>query len=171
MCCCRKERGKRTACIVEPNFRGAKCIHIKRETHRKTTQHLIQQQQLCCYNSDPSTCAEGCWLYYYCKCSQKQQAVQRKITPPPLQGLRLHPWLQCFLLLVWVPFERNWQRRRFKATMDHIFVTALITAAGWLEHPFRGDHLDLHVLLPPGEILLADEKKQLPNQSEVYALT
>lgn len=48
----------------------------------------------------------------------------------------------------------------------------MITTTGWQEHAFRDDHLDLHVLLPHGELLLADEKKQLTNPcvSEVYTL-
>lgn len=70
------------------------------------------------------------------------------------------------------PFERNWQSRRKKATKDHIFVTAVITTTFWQEHTFRDDDLDLHVSVPPGELLLADEKKQLANPcvSEVCTL-
>lgn len=38
-----------------------------------------------------------------------------------------------------------------------------LSVAGWLDHPFRGDCLELHVLLP--ELVLADEKIVNPCES------
>lgn len=140
VCCCRQER---TACIVGPNFQGAKCIRTKRETRHKTSQHFMLtvdlQQQLCWSSFDLFTCTEGYWLRYNYKCSPKHQIVWRENHSPTTAGtqvLSLAAVFSCF----WpgCPFEHNWQNGRYEATKHHIFVTAPITIAGWLGAPIQG---------------------------------
>lgn len=171
-----REGGKITARMVESNFQGAKCSHIRREIHRKANQHLVLtvdiQQQLCRFSSDLFTCTKGYWLRYNYKCCLKCQVAQRK-TLPHHQPQGLDPYLLYFFPSgLGAPFECNWGSRTYKATKDHIFVTALIATTGWFEYPFRGNLLDLHVLLPPEQLLLADEKKQVVNPclSEICTL-
>lgn len=97
---------------VNTVLRGERCVVVEMREDRQlntsistekhtTKQHLmltVGLLQQFWSSSDLFTCTEGYWLYYKYKCSLKRRGVPRKITPPPLQGLRFNPWLLCFWL-------------------------------------------------------------------------